>query len=347
MEVARRRFRVDVAVAVGAETVALVGPSGSGKSTVLRAVAGLERPDAGRIALGDRVWFDADRRLHLPPERRSVGMVFQDHVLFPHMDVTGNVAFGAGRTAVPALLDRLGIAHLAHARPAELSGGERQRVALARALARAPGVLLLDEPLSALDAHTRIGVRGELRSLLGALGLPTIVVSHDMEDAAALADRVVVLDRGRPVQVGSPADLVTRPVNAFVAALTGSNLLPGRVAGRRGGLTEVVLDRGDVVRSPDPARGRVGVVVQPADIGLDPGDAAGNRVRGAVTAATDLGAHLRVDMAGLRLEMPRERAPHPPPAAGTRVTAVFAVERTRLVPLDDAAPGLPGGAGGP
>ncbi len=219
MEVARRRFAVAADLTVGPETVAVVGPSGAGKTTLLRAVAGLERPRAGRIALGDEVWFDADAGIHLAPERRAVGMVFQDYALFPHMTVLGNVRFG-GTDGAEQLLERLGIAHLATARPGELSGGERQRVALARALARRPRVLLLDEPMAALDPHTRGAVRDELRTTLAALALPTLLVSHDFADAAALAARVAVIEDGRIVQQGTPDALVAAPAGPFVEALT-------------------------------------------------------------------------------------------------------------------------------
>src|SRR5581483_10097574 len=180
------------------ETVALVGPSGAGKTTVLRAIAGLV---PARVRLGGEDWTS------LPPEERSVGLVFQDYALFPHLSVERNVAF-AGDPG--DLLERLGIAHLRRARPGELSGGERQRVALARALARRPRVLLLDEPTAALDPHTRGAVRAQLRALLRELGLPTLLVTHDFEDAAALADRIGVLADGRLRQLGTARDLVAR-----------------------------------------------------------------------------------------------------------------------------------------
>ena len=172
--------------------MALVGPSGAGKTTVLRFVAGLARPDTGRILLGDEVWFDTSRGVNRPPEQRPVGYVFQDYALFPHLRVRANVAFG-GNGPADDLLERFGIAHLSRARPRELSGGERQRVGLARALARDPDVLLLDEPLSALDAHTRSSVRLELREVLRDFALPTLLVTHDFEDAVVLADRIGVL----------------------------------------------------------------------------------------------------------------------------------------------------------
>ena len=175
-----RSFRLSLDLELGRETLALVGPSGAGKSSVLRSIAGLLRPERGRIALGAKAWLDTAAGIDLPPERRSVGLVFQEYALFPHLDVRRNVAFG-GRERVDELLERFRISHLAGARPGALSGGERQRVALARALARNPAVLLLDEPLSALDTHTRGVVRSELTELLAELRLPTLLVTHDFE----------------------------------------------------------------------------------------------------------------------------------------------------------------------
>jgi molybdate transport system ATP-binding protein len=252
---------VDLSVEPG-ETFALVGPSGAGKTTVLRVVAGLLRPRAGRVGLDRDVWLDTERGVCLEPDRRSVGLVFQEYALFPHLSVEGNVGFG-GRARVAELLERFRIAHLAKAKPGDLSGGERQRVALARALAREPAVLLLDEPMAALDAHTRAGVRAELQELLRDLALPTILVTHDFEDAAALADRVGVIAEGRILQLGPPDELVAAPGDAFVASFTGGNLLHGFARPTREGLTEVVLDGGAVVFSTDRAEGRVGVVVYP------------------------------------------------------------------------------------
>ena len=201
LTVPRRSFELAVALDVGRGTLALVGPSGAGKTTVLHAVAGLVRPARGRVALDSEILFDSGAGVDLPPERRRVGLVFQDYALFPHLTVEQNVAFG-GRERVRELLDRFRIMHLARAKPAELSGGERQRVALARALARDPAVLLLDEPMAALDAHTRAGVRAELQELLRELDLPAILVTHDFEDAAALADRVGVIAEGKVLQLG-------------------------------------------------------------------------------------------------------------------------------------------------
>jgi len=181
-----RSFRLALRLAVGDEVVALVGPSGAGKTTVLRAVAGLHRPDHGRIACDGQSWFERERSVDLAPERAVGRLRPQHHALFPHLTVRQNVAFsGADGATVDSLLERLGIARLAGERPARLSGGERQRTALARALARAPEVLLLDEPLAALDAHTRRVVRDELATELRGLGIPTLLVTHDFADASA------------------------------------------------------------------------------------------------------------------------------------------------------------------
>src|SRR3954470_1869798 len=217
-----RTFQLEIDLEVEG-TVALVGPSGAGKTSVLRGVTGLVKPSAGRITLDGEVWFDSARRVFLKPEERRVGLVFQEYALFPHMTVRENVAY-AGRRRVDEFLERFRISHLAGARPTELSGGERQRVALARALARDPGVLLLDEPLAALDAHTKAAVRGELQELLREFGLPTLLVTHDYEDAASLADRVGVIIDGQLRQFGPPQDLVARPADVFVASFTGANV---------------------------------------------------------------------------------------------------------------------------
>jgi ABC-type sulfate/molybdate transport systems ATPase subunit len=331
--VALRAYRLSAALEVARETVALVGPSGSGKTTVLRSIAGLRRPDAGRVALDGRAWFDSGERIDLSPERRSVGLVFQDHALFPHLTVRENVAFG-GVARADELLERMRIATLACERPASLSGGERQRVALARALARDPAVLLLDEPFSALDASTRAIVRGELQELLVQLSLPVLLVTHDFRDAAALADRIGVLVDGRILQVGTPAELVDVPADAFVAAFTGSNLLLGEARPAPVGC-EIRLDSGDAVRAGTHAAGRVGVAVHPWDIVLlaeAPLNGA-NAIPGTVLAVVPDGDRLRVRVGEIVAEVER-RSPHAAaPARGDRVWATFAAERARIVPI--------------
>jgi molybdate transport system ATP-binding protein len=266
IDLPRRSFDLRVELRLGAETLALVGPSGSGKTSLLRTVAGLDRPRAGRITLGDDVWFDGEQSVHVSPERRRVGYLPQDYGLFPHLTVAGNVSF-AGRHERPDLLERLGIAHLAGVLPAELSGGERQRVALARALAREPRVLLLDEPFGALDAVTRQQVRDELGDALGNLRLPTLLVTHAFEDAAVLAHRIGVLDHGTVVQLGTASDLLAEPGNVLVAALTGANIVPGTATPARFG-SIVKLSGGGELRSATTAEGGVQVAVHPWAIEL-------------------------------------------------------------------------------
>jgi molybdate transport system ATP-binding protein len=335
ISVALRALHVGLTLDVGRETVALVGPSGAGKSTVLRAIAGLVRPQRGRIAFGETVWLDTDRRVDRPPEERSVGYVFQDYALFPHLSVRRNVAFG-GDGRVDELLERFGIAELARARPGDISGGERQRVALARALARDPEVLLLDEPLSALDAHTRNAVRAELQQVLVELRLPTLLVTHDFEDAAALADRVGVVLDGKLLQSGTPAELVLEPADPFVASLTGSVLLPGRARPGPDGLTEVALDDGTLVYSAEPGAGRVGVVVHPWEITLarsESADSARNHLRAPIVAIVPDGDRVRVRVGALTAEITAAAAKELELAPGVVVVASFKATGARLVPL--------------
>jgi ABC-type sulfate/molybdate transport systems ATPase subunit len=332
---ALRSFRLALSFELGRGTLALVGPSGGGKSSVLRAIAGLMRPHEGRIALGTETWLDTECGVDVPPERRSVGLVFQEYALFPHLTVRRNVAFG-GRGRVDELLERFRIAQLAHARPGDLSGGERQRVALARALAREPAVLLLDEPLSALDAHTRGVVRGELAELLSELRLPTVLVTHDFEDAAALADRVGVMVEGRILQLGSAAELLAAPADAFVAGFTGANLLPGTARAGADGLTEVVLDAGGTASTTDSGRGRVALAVYPWEISLArqaPADSAVNHVRGEVRSLVTLGNRVRVGLGPLTAEVTAASAERLALAEGDLLVASFKATATRLVPL--------------
>lgn len=259
--------------------------------------------------------------------------MFQEYALFPHMTVRANVAFGgAGESAVAAMLDRLGIGHLAGERPDALSGGERQRVAVARALARDPAVLLLDEPLSALDAHTRAAVRGELQDVLAALALPTVIVTHDFRDAAALADRIGVIVDGRLRQEGTAAELVAHPRDAFVASFTGGNLLPGRADG---GL-EVVLDAGGVVRAAAPASGRVGVAVYPWEVGVAleaPGDGL-NAIPGAVHGLAPEGGRVRLRIGDVVVERPADEVERLGVAPGMAAWATFPPDAVRVVALD-------------
>ena len=329
-----RTFRLELALEVE-RTLALVGPSGAGKTSVLRVIAGLARPERGRVAYGDEVWLDTGRKVFKQPDERRVGLVFQQYALFPHLTVRENVAY-AGRTRVDELLERFHVAALADARPAELSGGEQQRVALARALAREPDVLLLDEPLSALDAHTKSAVRLELSELLRDLGLPVILVTHDFEDAAALADEVGVLVDGKLRQRATPAELVARPLDAFVASLTGANLLHGRARRVGDELTAVRLAGGEELYSTDSADGEVGVVVYPWDVSVARShspDSALNVIRGNVGSVVEVGNRVRVRIGPVTAEVTAASAERLELARGGAAYATFKATGTRLVPL--------------
>ena len=329
-----RSFELSLGLAVE-RTVALVGPSGAGKTSVLRTIAGLARPDGGRVELDGETWVDVERGTFLSPERRRVGLVFQEYALFPHLSVRQNVAFG-GKERVDDLLERFRLTKLTTARPRELSGGERQRVALARALAREPGVLLLDEPLSALDAHTKATVRVELEELLRSLELPTLIVTHDYEDAAALAETVGVLVEGKLRQIGAPEELVSRPADPFVASFTGANLLRGRAELLEDGLTSIRLETGEVVYSTDRARGEVGVVVYPWDVSVGRVHVDGsalNLVAGEVTSVVPVGNRVRVRIGPLTAEVTAASAEKLELARGGTVYASFKATGTRLVPL--------------
>lgn len=208
--------RLDVTVSVPPGITCVLGPSGAGKSTLLGAIAGLLRPEVGRIALGDEVWFDAAKRVELPANLRRVAYVFQHLALFPHFDAVGNVSYGMARTLTRAekherarvLLAKLGVGHLAHRKPRTFSGGEAQRVALARALAMEPQVILLDEPFSALDRTLRSQLTTLVRDLVAELEVPMVHVTHHVGEARALANRVVHLERGQVIAEGSPDEVL-------------------------------------------------------------------------------------------------------------------------------------------
>ncbi len=226
------------------EILALLGPSGSGKTTLLRCVAGLEQPETGRIVLGERTIFDAERGIDVPAEGRGIGLVFQSYALWPHRTVFDNVAYGLKLRRVPdaetrqrvaEVLSELGLGDLGGRYPHQLSGGQQQRVALARALVYNPPIVLLDEPLSNLDAKLRDEARAWLRELIGELQLSALYVTHDQVEAAAIADRILLLQSGHVEQAGPPQQIYTEPATRFAAEFMGTNnLLPGTVAALRG-----------------------------------------------------------------------------------------------------------------
>ncbi len=228
----------------GHSVTVLFGPSGCGKTTVLRCLAGLETPDDGTIQFGAETWFDARQAVRLTPQQRGIGFVFQDHALFPHLTVAGNIGYGVPRADRPQrvaeLLERFELTALAAQLPRELSGGQQQRVALARALACRPKLLLLDEPLAALDTALREQLRGELRHLLAACDVPVLLVTHDRDEALALGDELVVMSGGAVRQSGPVLEVFNRPADAEVARIVRvENLQPGRVVSARDGLATI------------------------------------------------------------------------------------------------------------
>lgn len=360
------RIELDVRLAVGRETLALVGPSGAGKTSVLRAVAGLFKPDSACITLRGRTLTDTARHVDLPPESRHVGLMFQDGALFPHLTIARNVEYGLRprprkrgerRARVDELLDRYGIADLRDSRPGKASGGERQRAALARAVATTPDVLLLDEPLTALDSMTKARVSRELAQWLADLGLPTLLVSHDYSDVVGLADRIAVIDAGRIVQIGTAADLQRAPASPFVAAFVATNYFRG-CARRDGELTVVTLPQGRRFACSSPATGDVAFVVDPWAVRLtrDGADslpnmpsvepaappaadsaasaAVANVLRGPVVHVVRFGSVVRVTVGSdppLIVELPAEQADALGIERGAAVTASWPPDAARLV----------------
>jgi molybdate transport system ATP-binding protein len=271
--VERERWRLDAKLSVPAGGVlALLGPNGAGKSTALRVIAGLLPASAGYVRVGERTWEDRASGVRLATEQRSIGVVFQDYLLFPTMTARDNVAFGlrakgqekaAARQIANGWLERVGLLEQAAQRPAQLSGGQAQRVALARALATTPQVLLLDEPLAALDAGTRMSVRGDLRRHLGEFDGATVLVTHDPLDALILADQVAVIEGGLVVQTGTPQEITRNPKTRYVAQLVGLNLFAGRSND-----TSVSLPDGAELVTAEAHYGEVFVVARPSSISV-------------------------------------------------------------------------------
>jgi molybdate transport system ATP-binding protein len=309
-----RGFGVDVPLDVApGEVVALLGPNGAGKTTVLRALAGLLRLSSGTISLDGEVLDRPADGLFVAPAKRRAGVVFQDYLLFPNLSAVENVAFGLRAQGVPraearsrarAWLERVGLPDQAETAPARLSGGQSQRVALARALATDPRLLLLDEPLAALDASTRVQVRSELRRHLGQYAGATVLVTHDALDAMVLADRVVVIERGRVVQTGVPAEVARTPKTEYVARLVGLNLYRGRVFAGGAAGAAVRLDSGGQLTAgghPGDREEDVFVAIAPSAVALfrnRPGGSPRNAWRARVTGVEQHGDVVRVALAG-------------------------------------------------
>ena len=291
----------------------LFGPSGSGKTTVLRCVAGLDQPDRGLIRFGDVCWYDSVKGEAVPPQRREVGFMFQDYALFPRHTVAENIAYGltgmnaAGQTQrVAEVMQLFRLQGLEGVRPAHLSGGQQQRVALARAVARRPRLLLLDEPLSALDAPIRSKLRVELRGLLRRLGIPSIVVTHDWDEALTLGDQMAVINAGRILQVGTPQEVFSRPIDADVARIVGmETIVQGTVVRQAEGLTTVDVDQVTLHALSDEESGEemtidVFVCIRAEDVILEPSESgatsARNRLVGVIRALSPMGALVRVEI---------------------------------------------------
>jgi len=330
---------VDLTIADG-EFVALLGPSGCGKTTTLRMIAGLEAPSGGVLSIGQDVVSAPARGIFVPPEGRRIGMVFQSYAVWPHMSVRENVAFPLKlarprkpaadmRAAVEKALDMVQLGGLGDRMPNQLSGGQQQRVALARALVMEPRVLLLDEPLSNLDAHLREEMRREIAQIRRRLGVTVVYVTHDQEEALALADRIVVLHRGVIQQVGPPREIYERPANPFVGGFIGKASAVVGVLESLGADALVVAVEGgghirvatDAVRMPEPVEvgRRVRLLVRPESVTLGEGG-----VEGTVEVATYLGTQLEllvtVGAARLRTPVPISRGATVGEAVLVRVT---------------------------
>jgi molybdate transport system ATP-binding protein len=337
-------FHLDITLAITAgEVVALLGPNGAGKTTALRALAGLTPLSAGHIVLAGTDLDGGDRRMWTPPERRSVGVVFQEYLLFPHLTALDNVAFGPRRHGVPRRhareqatrwLARVGIAELARRKPRHLSGGQAQRVALARALAVEPTLLLLDEPLAALDARTRLDTRAELHRHLSGHPGATLLVTHDPLDALVLADRLVIIEHGRIVQDGDAATITAQPRTDYVARLVGLNLYRAHATGHTARITDAVT-----LTTADHLDGDAFVAFPPSAVALHPHQPDGSPRN--TWPATITGIHRHGDNLRIQLDGPIAAAADVTPAAaaqlrlapGQPVWAAVKATETRAYPV--------------
>ena len=339
----RGSFRLDLRLTIApGEVVALLGPNGAGKTTALRALAGLLPVTAGHITLAGRRLDDPPQRTFVPAERRPIGVVFQDYLLFPHLTAEENIAFGprcrgasrpdAHRTAL-RWLDRVGLADVAHHKPRRLSGGQAQRVALARALAMDPVLLLLDEPLAALDARTRLETRAHLHRHLSDHPGATLLVTHDPLDALVLADRLVIVEAGQVVQEGDAATITAQPRTDYVARLVGLNLYRGRAKGNT-----VTLDNAFALTVADHIDGDVFVAFPPTAVALHPRQPDGsprNTWPATIAGIQRHGDNLRVQLAGpitAAADITPAAAAHLRLHPGAHVWAAIKATETRVYP---------------
>lgn len=341
------RVRASLRIPLGPQVTVLFGPSGSGKTSVLRCIAGLELLSEGRIQFKDRVWADVERGIHVPPQQRSVGYLFQDYALFPHLSVRDNIGFGISHmpqeereSGVRSIAERLQVLDLLDRRPSELSGGQQQRVALGRALARNPELLLLDEPLSALDGPTRDRVREELARLLKTLRLPAVVVTHDWVDALRLGDSLVVMSGGTVLQVGTPQDVFARPGHADVAAAVGMETVAvGSVVKRdNGSLSLRVGDAEMIAVDPDDGQTEYFVCIRGENVTLETArvgqSSARNHLRGVVCDIVPAGSLWKVTVnvgCDLVALVTRQALEDLSLANGSEVFAVFKASAVHLI----------------
>ena len=332
----------------GCHVTVLFGASGSGKTTVLRVLAGLARPDSGHVMFRGQTWFGGE--CCLPPQERNIGFVSQDYALFPHLSIFHNVAYGLGHlprsernACVEESLEWLGLSELAERLPADISGGQQQRVSLARALARRPQLLLLDEPLSALDAPTRRRLRGELHALLKRAGIPGIVVTHDPAEALALADEIVLMHDGRILQTGKPFDVFNHPASVEAAGILGvDTVVDGLVESQDGVL--VTVNAGGVrltavCHEPLPAGCAAAVCIRAEDVVLAPPrtvvGSARNRLEGTVIGAVEEAGLVRIELdCGffLRATLTRQSCEELDIKAGTPIEAMIKAPNVHLIP---------------
>jgi molybdate transport system ATP-binding protein len=297
-------FELDARMAIpldSAPVTVLFGPSGAGKTSLLRMLAGLDRPAEGCISFRGQTWFDASRDVCLPPQKRRAGFLFQDYALFPHLTVAENVAFAARTAGAHEYLKMFGLVDLADRRPRQISSGQQQRVALARALAAEPALLLLDEPLSALDAATRARTRQQLRQMLISAGVPSIVVTHDRTEAIALGDWIAVMADGRILQTGPVREVFRRPADARVAESAGvENILPARIVTRHAGLITLETGPAQLQAIDSGESGEVAACIRAEDVAITrevPRDSSvRNRIPGCIVSILAEGPLARLEL---------------------------------------------------